>query len=102
MSRSRYKHPRVAWVGGNNKQDRTIANRKMRKANRDILRKVYTSVSFDDLQFKKLREVSDTYDFTTDGLPRTTSIYKQMWMRGSIYESIQAHDWKSLKYYYGK
>jgi len=58
MSRS-YKHsPFMNWCGGSNKKDRSLANRKFRRKTKiDIFNPPIS-----------LREVSDTWNFTSDGL----------------------------------
>ena len=72
-----------------NKKDRTIANQKMRAANKQIIRnckshnkivepddgldddlsEIYPVEELDNSNFKTLREVSNTYSFASDGLP---------------------------------
>lgn len=62
MSRS-YKKPYASWVCYfSNKKDKRIANRKFRRIN-----KVFTKIDLKKLKYK-LREVSDTWNFASDGL----------------------------------
>lgn len=76
MSRSRKKHPSCSIVCYfSNKKCRTIANKKMRRYNKTIInsllgRGIESILSIDNGEcFKILREVSNTYDFDSDGLP---------------------------------
>ena len=62
MSRS-YRKPYLSWVCYfSNKKDKRIANRKFRRLN-----KVLTKIFPDKLKYK-LREVSDVWSFSSDGL----------------------------------
>lgn len=61
MSRSRKKNPFCKIAGGSDKLDRSLANRKFRR-----LAKIKIKTST-DLPMK-LKEVSDTWSFSSDGL----------------------------------
>lgn len=62
MSRS-YKKPYACWVCYfSNKKDKKIANKKFRRIN-----KVFTRIDPEKLKHK-LREVSNVWDFSSDGL----------------------------------
>ena len=61
MSRSKRK-PYITWCGGSNKKDKITANRIFRRINKILLKKDPDKIKY------RLREVSDTYNFTTDGL----------------------------------
>ena len=62
MSRS-YKKPYANYVWYfSNKKDKRIANRKFRRLN-----KVFSRIDPDKLKYK-LKEVSDVWDFSSDGL----------------------------------
>lgn len=61
MSRSRIKHSYIRFFGGgrsSNKKSRTFANKKFRRISK---------IKMENAPIK-LREVSDTWDFITDGL----------------------------------
>jgi hypothetical protein len=62
MSRSRKKPYDCYVCYFSNKKDKQIANRKFRRIN-----KIYVKVNPDKLKYH-LKEVSDTYDFASDGL----------------------------------
>lgn len=73
MSRSKIHHPKVSHVCYfSNKKDKRIANRLLRRSNKQLL-------SQDLLEEKRclrtLREISDVYDFKSDGLPYYMSKY---------------------------
>lgn len=62
MSRS-YKKPYACWVCYfSNKKDKRIANKKFRRINR-----ILTKINPDKLKHR-LKEVSNTYNFASDGL----------------------------------
>lgn len=62
MSRS-YKKPYACWVCYfSNKKDKRIANKKFRRINR-----IFTRINPEKLKYR-LKEVSDTYSFSSDGL----------------------------------
>ena len=61
MSRSKRK-PYITWCSGSNKKDKIAANRIFRRINKILLKKDPDKIKY------RLREVSDTYDFATDGL----------------------------------
>ncbi|MCH5167916.1 MAG: hypothetical protein J1F35_08565 [Erysipelotrichales bacterium] len=51
-----------------NKKDKRIANQRFRTKNKQLLKKIL-SEDPDEVDFhNKVREVSDTYDFSSDGL----------------------------------
>lgn len=65
MSRS-HRKTYITWCNGSNKEDKRIANKRFRRRNKCSVRRL----SYDeccDLLYK-LREISNTYNFTTDGL----------------------------------
>lgn len=77
MSRSRKKHPYIKICGGDSdKKARTIANRKLRRLN-----KVKLHLDLTDGVYKVLREVSDTWNFPSDGLAWYQSNCKPEWLR---------------------
>ena len=76
MSRSLKKHPYIKIAGRSDKKSRTIANRKLRKANRIRLKRDPESGDF-----KILREVSDTWEFQSDGLAYYMKNCKKEWLR---------------------
>lgn len=61
MSRSKRK-PYITCCEGSNKKDKIAANRIFRRINKIFLKKDPDKVKY------RLREVSDTYSFATDGL----------------------------------
>ena len=61
MSRSKRK-PYITWCNGSNKKDKIAANRIFRRINKIFVKKDPDKVKY------RLREVSDTYSFATDGL----------------------------------
>lgn len=61
MSRSKRK-PYTTWCGGSNKKDKIAANRIFRRINKILLKKDPDKIKY------RLREVSNTCNFTTDGL----------------------------------
>jgi len=63
MSRSRKKHSFTTFCGGSNKVDKQIANRKFRRRTKSAL----SNENYDEVPMN-MKEVSDTWDFTTDGL----------------------------------
>jgi hypothetical protein len=63
MSKSTKRHPAAKICGRSDKRDKRIANRKFRRLTRDLLH------VFDiDRLPVSLKEVSDTYNFSSDGL----------------------------------
>ena len=83
MSRSKQKHLFLTIGGGSNKKDRTLSNKKMRKINKILLRNCD-----DDTLFIDLRDVSNPWNFNTDGLARyvgTTSY------RGEPFTVVEMH-----------
>lgn len=68
MGKSLKKHPSGTFVVYNhsNKKDKRLANRKLRRVNKVILK---TNRGC----FKKMREVSNVWNFNSDGLPGTFS-----------------------------
>ena len=65
MSRSRRK-PFATWTNGSNKEDKRRANRKFRRATHNTLK---CFVEEEIIKFLyKLREISNVYSFSTDGL----------------------------------
>ena len=96
MSRSRKKHPSCSVVCYfSNKRSRTRANKKMRRYNKKIIDSLFdrgmeSILSIDDGEkFKILREVSDTYDFDSDGLPGVYDPHQLMidWTKGIPHQS---------------
>lgn len=61
MSRSKKKHYQFAKYSESDKKDRSLANRNFR-------RKSKIQISKDEEPFVHIREVSDTWDFASDGL----------------------------------
>ena len=76
MSRSYKKNPHIKYFGSSDKKSRTIANRKLRKINK--LKLIQDPEGGD---FKVLREVSDTWNFASDGLAYYTKNCKKEWLR---------------------
>jgi len=58
----------VKIAGKSDKHDKQIANRKMRNENKKVSRNLKDNIDMDDYEYKSLREVSDTYNFASDGL----------------------------------
>lgn len=101
-----------------NKKSRTRANKKMRRYNKTVLDSLLNEGDLEDGKyFKKLREVSNTYDFDSDGLPRVYSLHQPIvdWTdknytwgkRGklkltSLAEAIRNHHYKLYKNYVNK
>lgn len=137
MSRSYKKHPSINYVCYfSNKEDKKQANRKMRRVNKQIIKDNMSyskELDFDDWgdgwyyypielhldnsDFKKLREVSNTYNFASDGLPGVVNEYALIrdfsdpnytWMNRNNYpitsidEARREHNWALLKHYIGK
>lgn len=140
MSRSRKKHPSMSWVCySSNKKSKQNANRVFRHTNKQIIRSAmsydklieeYWTDEYDleeydfwpietlcDSNFKKIREVSNTYDFASDGLPTVFSLHRPIvdWTdknytwgkRGeakltSLAEAIKNHHYKLYKNYINK
>lgn len=76
MSRSYKKHPHIKIAGNSDKKSRTVANKKLRRANKlRLKRDPETGI------FRTLREVSDTWDFPSDGLAYYTQNCKKEWLR---------------------
>lgn len=72
MGRSHVHHPKLSWVCySSNKKDKRLANRRFRRVNKHILTQ---DILEEKMLFKKIREVSDTYDFNSDGLPHYLSM----------------------------
>lgn len=63
MSRSKKKNPFTTICGGSNKADKSIANRKFRRLSSRMIH----NQDFENLPVD-LDEISDTWDFSTDGL----------------------------------
>lgn len=76
MGKSRKKHPHIKYFGDSDKKSRTIANRKLRKINKQRLKQDPESG-----EFKLLREVSDTWDFASDGLAYYSKNCDKKWLR---------------------
>ena len=76
MGKSKKKHHYIKYGGDSDKKYRTIANRKLRKINKLRLKKDPESG-----EFKILREVSDTWNFASDGLAYYQSNCKKEWLR---------------------
>ena len=76
MSRSYKKSPHLKYFGKSDKKSRTIANKKLRKINK--LKLIQDPEGGD---FKVLREVSDTWNFASDGLAYYTKNCKKEWLR---------------------
>lgn len=144
MSRSYKKHPSCGYICYfSNKKDKQKANRKLRKINKQIIKSLsngrtyiedtdefnpniplynhdwweYPSVcQLDEADyFKTLREISDVWDFSSDGLPGTISEYQYIWDNSVLYEGSYVfhpkttiaearrnHNWKTLKYFISK
>ncbi len=75
MGKSKKKHPYIKYGGDSDKKSRTIANRKLRRANKLKL------IQDPDGTFKILREVSDTWEFSSDGLAYYTRNCDPKWLR---------------------
>ena len=65
MSRSHRKNF-ISWCKGSNKSDKVESNKKFRRFNRQNMHQ-FDSEDIINLLYK-LREISDTYKFKTDGL----------------------------------
>ena len=76
MSRSYKKHPYIKYGGDSDKKYRTIANKKLRRVN-----KLKLIQDPEDGNFKILREVSDTWEFPSDGLAYYKKKKKKEWLR---------------------
>lgn len=61
MSRSRKYHPFITWCPGSNKKDKILANRRFRRLSKTMIHRYKNPPH-------KLREVSNVYNFNTDGL----------------------------------
>lgn len=61
MSRSHKYNSFITWCKGSNKQDKILANRKFRKGSKLRIKK-------EKDPYYSLNEVSNTYNFNTDGL----------------------------------
>ena len=83
MSRS-YRRPFATWVDRSNKEDKRYANRRFRKSNRDTLRH-FTEEEIIKFLYK-LREISNTYNFNTDGLAH---YYKKRGEEDDFWDKIQ-------------
>lgn len=83
MSRS-HRRPFVTWSDGSNKEDKRRANRRFRKSNRDTLR-CFTEEEIVKLLYK-LREISNTYSFNTDGLAH---YYKKRGDEDDVWDKIR-------------
>lgn len=129
MSRSYKKHPSINWVCYfSNKKDKQQANRKLRRSNKQVIQSLsngrtyledgldgdwweYPSVVQLDgaKMFKILREVSDTYNFASDGLPHPLAEYEKLTdftknnrPKTSIAEARREHNYKFLKQFISK
>lgn len=70
MSRSR-KKPYASWVCYfSNKRDKRLANQAFRAKNKHIIKKLIKDIDSEHNFYHRTREVSDTYDFASDGLPQ--------------------------------
>jgi hypothetical protein len=76
MGKSRKKHPHIKIGGDSDKKSRTIANRKLRKINKQRLKQDPESG-----ELTLLREVSDTWDFASDGLAYYSKNCNKKWLR---------------------
>lgn len=76
MSRSYKKHPYIKYGGDSDKKYRTIANKKLRRVN-----KLKLIQDPEDENFKILREVSDTWEFPSDGLAYYSKNCDKKWLR---------------------
>ncbi len=76
MSRSYKKHPHIKYSGKSDKKSRTVANKKLRRVNKLRLNRDPKTGDF-----KVLREVSDTWNFASDGLAYYTRDCKKEWLR---------------------
>lgn len=63
MSRSHKKHSAAKICGRSDKKDKRFANRRFRKLTKQLLREMET-----ERLPQSMREVSTTYDFSSDGL----------------------------------
>lgn len=76
MSRSYKKSPHLKYSGKSDKRSRTVANKKLRRINK--LKLIQDPEGGD---YKILREVSDTWNFASDGLAYYTKNCKKEWLR---------------------
>lgn len=121
MSRSYKKHPSINYVCySSNKKDKRIANRRLRRFNKQVIQSLSNGRTYleDETEhFKILREVSNTYNFASDGLSRIINEYALIrdfsnpnytWMNRdnypitSINEARREHNWALLKHFIGK
>lgn len=121
MSRSYKKHPSINCVCySSNKKDKRIANRRLRRFNKQVIQSLSNGRTYleDETEyFKILREVSNTYNFASDGLSRIINEYALIrdfsdpnytWMNRnnypitSINEARREHNWALLKRFIGK
>lgn len=69
MSRSIRKPYSACVYYFSNKKDRTIANRSLRSKTREVMHFIRMGEDPDLLCFPVIREVSDVWSFSSDGLP---------------------------------
>lgn len=100
MSRSYKKHPSETVVDASNKKSKTAANKSLRSKNKQILKNADDVNELCNSDFKKLREVSDTYTFSSDGLSKYKSkIYDKISGKYiSVKEAIKKKLWNAYKY----
>ena len=71
MSRSRKHNPfHGITTARSEKQDKRIANRRLRAHTHDTLKHIMTDADPDDLEFDEMREVSDVWGMDKDGKTR--------------------------------
>lgn len=76
MSRSRRKTPIKGIGASSDKEDKRLANRKLRRVTHTLLR--CTSLEDDDLILPEIRDVSDVWDMGKDGKMRIDPSDKDM------------------------
>lgn len=88
MSRSHKYHMFATLCGGSNKKDKRIANRKFRRINNLAVKH-----NLDKLLYK-LRECSNTWNFTTDGLAYYQN--PKEWKRFRMWREVSDEELKEM------
>lgn len=79
MARSKKKNPFWSDVCYfSNKKSRTFANQCLRTETKRTLKKIMDGEDPDTIEFKQLREVSDVWNFDSDGLPWYHDLKKEL------------------------
>lgn len=98
MARSKKKTFSVKYTGNSNKLDRNFANRKLRRVNKHLLRNYVE----DETVFALLREVSDVWSFSSDGLARYMDSYIINGKLIKIKDLINKKDYSHYYYFVNK